>query len=1715
MKRILDLKLWTCISLLVWNINVSKAQQTGPNSPDFYGFEPVDATDMVDLSTGDLTYTIPLMSVPGPGGGYPIVLSYSAGVGVGQESTWVGMGWRLTPGGIHRSVSGAPDDVDMRNWNYSFASGTMEYTTAGVSYSDPSGLMSFGITKSWGDYNSIGVNAGYGPLSINADDQGNIGLSVSPLETFSPSKAKESNPVMSLSVGVNYNAHSKKGVGYTSFGKSGVGVSLSGNLEGSSFNASYMGNSLLANKNVSNNESFTTHTKRDGLTVPIPTPVGFFSLSFSKTKVDWQNKELTFTKQVGLLNDFDTPDNLDEFNRSKTSRSMDVLSFTPEAYHFQNKWEGDRTPSIMLPAYDNFNVVAQGMSFSMQNRLMETGMLATYGNVDDLDRPTEFYGLGWGNVASGDNHLYQVSGSNSGSWQINPGTLDKAITANDIFTNDALHAFHYEDEPTVSYVENDGTPHVDIDLDYIDYGKFGKKNIRYYTNQQIIDGNADGFIEANCLSISKRQALPVTTRNGIGGYAITNEQGVTYHYSLPVYQKETVSGNFSDAGDNYTTNFTNNYYASSWLLTAITGPDYVDVSNQGEISLGDYGYWVRFDYGMFSDGYTWVTNTDYEKNYSDSDHLWKSMAHGLKDIYYLDKIQTETHTALFFKGKRKDGTSAGSTQPPIESTIFGFGGTYDNGNIISGRSWVSPTYSKIMSLDKIALFSNDNLPVLTQVNHDVSSEYHFSMTPYQPGSTGQHMGVHIGTSNTSDYPDFQLAFRDVNPYQMDNILDFKEYETYEVDIVSKALKIIDLKYNYDIKNGGFNSESDVGFGKLTLSHINELSRDAVLSKPPMKFEYYLENNMDMTGVYDTEFYNLKKQVSDEWGYYNPNYNQLEAHSWSLKSIETPIGAKMNIIYEEDEYINEYALGTHLRNMVTDIEATSDPYVYELRFPNRFGNMYSVNETVDLLYSMEKKNTNFADWKIECKIEEINAKHDLIKVRILNAFFITQNMYWQNIPNLFEGEIIPLMSFDKDIVKYQLELVKQTLSPLESVKGGGIRVAEIQVTDDINTYSTKYDYVSKDGQTSSGYTSFTPKNYFRPYYIPYNALIPNPGVIYEYVTEESTSLIGEKEATTTYEFDVPKVCENCYESEYRIRGGTDDNPSYFFKVTDEFNQNNIVSGTVPESQDGFSYYSTNGSSGQKSAFSARESIITNRLNKIGELKQIKRYNSYGQCIYAKTNTYEDNVQAVKEEGYYNRKVIGTHSSGLNKYSYLSTLATYKEIPRKLSKVNTTSSGISNTIEYKDYDLFLGIARTTLAENSLGDKHRIKTIYAHEVYPEMGPKSEDITNKNMLTQEAVAYLYIDNDDEDYTNDPVIDASVTTWKKDWDYREYTDNTYQTVSHYPGNTTEHKDIWRKHTTYSWRNKLDEETGAYLGADGALFNADDEFRFDNLSLNSPKWVQNSEVTLYDHYSNPREVKDVNGQYASSKTWNNLTVSNIVGAAYSGYCASGAEELLDGVNYTSGNVYFETETMLGGGASLHSTEANVHTGDHSVKVTLKNIPAFVSKFQFSEDSFDPKETYMLSVWVKGDLGTHYDHVELRIYPNSSVSNPIVVSNPEIIQAGEWYQLRYTFQPVNDSYILATPSEFKISIGTSNTYDLSSGAIYFDDYRLYPIGASISTYVYDDMERVEYILDGYNLATKYVYNEKGRLEEVYSEVVGPDGGFVKTASSAVHFIRDNE
>lgn len=116
----------------------------------------------------------------------------------------------------------------------------------------------------------------------------------------------------------------------------------------------------------------------------------------------------------------------------------------------------------------------------------------------------------------------------------------------------------------------------------------------------------------------------------------------------------------------------------------------------------DYGYWVNFDYGKYSDAFIWSSSYGKPEHVSTINPNVKSRVRGRKQLYYLDRIQTRTHTALFVKSERLDG----------KSIPFTYGYAKDKKNY-AYNAFTVPA-QKQLKLDKILLVQGN--PIINKAS---------------------------------------------------------------------------------------------------------------------------------------------------------------------------------------------------------------------------------------------------------------------------------------------------------------------------------------------------------------------------------------------------------------------------------------------------------------------------------------------------------------------------------------------------------------------------------------------------------------------------------------------------------------------------------------------------------------------------------------------------------------------------------------------------------------------------------------------------------------------------------------------------------------------------------------------------------------------------------------------------------------------------------------
>ncbi|ELR69989.1 hypothetical protein C900_04433 [Fulvivirga imtechensis AK7] len=165
--------------------------------------------------------------------------------------------------------------------------------------------------------------------------------------------------------------------------------------------------------------------------------------------------------------------------------------------------------------------------------------------------------------------------------------------------------------------------------------------------------------------------------------AVYNENGSRYVYGLPVLNRNERHLSFGVSGasvvhDNYIVNYKNDKiklgteqlgaYASSYLLTEVTTPDYIDRSYDGP-TPDDFGGYTRFNYNkVYGDNaeqaawYKWrspYNGLKYERSsLSDKKDDIGSVSAGEKEIVYLQSIETKSHVAIFYTAVRNDAISA-------------------------------------------------------------------------------------------------------------------------------------------------------------------------------------------------------------------------------------------------------------------------------------------------------------------------------------------------------------------------------------------------------------------------------------------------------------------------------------------------------------------------------------------------------------------------------------------------------------------------------------------------------------------------------------------------------------------------------------------------------------------------------------------------------------------------------------------------------------------------------------------------------------------------------------------------------------------------------------------------------------------------------------------------------------------------------------------------
>lgn len=291
------------------------ALTSGPSQPEVQSFEPVNTTEMVDPFTGDFNYNIPLLTVPGPNGGYPINLAYHAGIGMEQEASWVGLGWNLNVGALNRSMRGLPDDL-----NGEIVSRTVKAKpeiTIGMAFAHQYEDECFGVKNGWLTAGSLDRNWG---VQFYINNYRGVGISGDFTIATSESKMVAPGKWSDEGYGISASLDPQTGAGVSpvySLGKNGHSFNV--NAKYSTRQGLYslgLGTSDATHVENGHNLSFNSNSYIPGITTPT------FGMSFV---LEYSMQTLTATPPFYFRN-----------------------RYMPKVY---GSWTDEKDESIEMPAY--------------------------------------------------------------------------------------------------------------------------------------------------------------------------------------------------------------------------------------------------------------------------------------------------------------------------------------------------------------------------------------------------------------------------------------------------------------------------------------------------------------------------------------------------------------------------------------------------------------------------------------------------------------------------------------------------------------------------------------------------------------------------------------------------------------------------------------------------------------------------------------------------------------------------------------------------------------------------------------------------------------------------------------------------------------------------------------------------------------------------------------------------------------------------------------------------------------------------------------------------------------------------------------------------------------------------------------------------------------------------------------------------------------------
>lgn len=1632
------------------------ALTTGPHQVEYTSYDEPGATDMVNLVTGDFSFSLPILEVPGPEGNFSLPLTYNAGIGLDQEASWVGLGWSINAGAITRAINAFPDDSDGQSQN--------------VAVKDLTGL------RGW-DASIFGV----GKFGWN-NNQGHFGK----LSLLG---------IVNASWTDNYSSVGLMGINVTSDGMQVDGLQVAMGLMslasmGTAASAVNAGReaAVAAGKQAAIGMAVgaATDVIMTGLTGmgTSQAPAGYWAYKNKTTNLGvykrykiWLDKTRN-EKMYGILYLGNAPTSAYTQPSSNISLSLETNNSPQTIYRFPRSSETSNEGAAsdihyqtdineelkdfsevnnpVFLAYDNFHVKAMGISGSISPYRLDMGAvsmpremtkfhdrlaLVRYlpndnaasaykvpfiypgltsnayfhhaGGSASVDAPSFNFGIQTSKPTAGQ-LLIDVDDVTLSSQRIKPAlaTLKKIPQANNIewltvgqigisvkdpsgymdylsagstfSTNSDRYNFRMKPGigSTSIYTETTSFNRSSVPVSSEDIGKISVNDIAdisfstYGSTSERDQVNVLDYVEVKNVQVSGKTTSSISfqdhagfnsvvngkiadilikvrkgtpSTSSIGGFSITAVDGSTYHFALPVYEYDqyTKVRLISDPDNNTSVIKRNEAFANAWVLTGVTGSDFIDRNNNGMIDEEDWGYWVKLNYATHINDYAW--RLPYEANsYKKVSNTHESYMEGKKQLLYLNSIETRSHVALFVKDVRYDGRSA---DPAVNHYP--------------------------LQLSEIILLAKEDYKTLTKS----TSEGGFGLP---------------SLSN-----------------QLDFVLKSASLSSANTFLANECIKRVKFDYSYDLCAGTLNTTpNSEGTGKLTLNSVSIRGKGDLRIIPDYKFYY------DYDPPYD-------KDKWDNWGMYNPDgthtftnptpASDLNGQAWSLTKIKTPLGSDIEVKYERDSYTTISGEPT-LQAMESSVIPQTNYYQLPKGVKVTNAEAYLNGEIVYL--------SGYLNYQCPGGTQMTSTINNYFTINNINT--TTGDLEFAG---NFSGIDCNLQSGQYVVISGNISVSKRHVKRY----GGNLRVSTITVKDFAGSeIKTRYLYsagtVSKETDQLDAFPArFNTAQICVGY--------PATPVLYGTVQVLQGRLTTDADFHTAYvyEFETPKS-------------------SHYNFDPNEIEENEPIYSNG-QYQDLLTIY---------------ENKISDKSSQIGRLNSIRVLDQGGNTYSSSYLTYSSETAPIlnktetgsenQYQGYFTDGALMVDRVAIEDFEPFLSLkinrTTVIHHPNELVKVVNMKDGFTSETVNKSWDFLTGIVTEKLNKSPLGiyTKSVMEPAYTIAEYANMGSKSENVDNKNMLIQAAAEYVY--KSDATGNTSGLISANIQTWKSAWDY----DATQRYHSGDDG-----LPVWRKAQSYVWKGSI----GRLLADGSQSFSETDRFVFGQSP--SSNWQMTGEAEIYDHFSASLQVKDMNGIFSTSKMGYNETLLTAAAsnAAYEEIAYSGAEDLL-----TTPAGYFGGDVWKGTSATVVNTP--VHTGSSALSV------ASGTGFLFRSNGIRANKTYRASVWASNQNARIYFNI------NGTETTPAPVFSTGVLKQDgtTWYKADIDIPVGNISVTF-----FEVGVKSA------SGTVVLDDFRFQPVQSSMACYVYDAATmQPTFVLDNNNMFTRYEYNDRGLLVKTYQESV---------------------